>query len=223
MVWSSIPFLAYAQETEAVIPAHDFQRDPIEEWGARILTGVLVLCIAVVLYSLLRYRGRLAGPASWMLLIAGVGVLPPMSVLFGTLLVFHRAERVEFCASCHLTMQDYVDDMRSPESESLAAVHFKNRYIASNQCYDCHTGYGMFGTVQAKIDGMIDVYKYYTRTFKRPIAMRHPYPNDDCLKCHAESVKWVVFHEEFRGDLFSGEMTCMACHAELNPAHILPE
>ena len=48
-------------------------------------------------------------------------------------------------------MQVYVDDMLDSESESLAAVHYKNRYIPSNQCYDCHTSYGMFGTVEAKM------------------------------------------------------------------------
>ena len=56
-------------------------------------------------------------------------------------------------------MQSFVDDMRDPKSESMAAVHFKNKYIPDNQCYVCHTSYGMFGTVEAKMSGMIDVYR----------------------------------------------------------------
>ena len=144
---------------------------------------------------------------------------------FGNLLVFERAEKVEFCASCHLTMQVYVDDMVDPESESLAAVHYKNRYIPSKQCYDCHTSYGMFGTVEAKMAGTIDTYKYYTGIYTFPIKMRHPYSNGDCLKCHAESVKWKgqEMHVENREGLFADEMSCLECHDPMgHPAHIPP-
>lgn len=198
-----------------------FQHDPVEYYGARFLTGILIVAIGLVLYSLVRYRGRIAGPVSWGLLIAGVLILPSISLLFGTLLVFERAERVEFCASCHLTMRPYVEDMKNLQSASLAAIHYKNRFIPSNQCYDCHTSYGMFGTVEAKMDGVLDVYKYYTRTFRLPIKMRRPYPNNDCLKCHAESAKFAGSHQEFKEELFAGKSTCMQCHGESNPAHIL--
>ena len=116
----------------------------------------MILAVAILLYSLIRYRGKLTGRLAWALLVSGVGLFPLLSVSFGNLLVFERAEKVEFCASCHLTMQVYVDDMVDPESESLAAVHYKNRYIPSKQCYDCHTSYGMFGTVEAKMAGTID-------------------------------------------------------------------
>ena len=213
-------------QDEAAAFVHDFQHDPVEEGLASFLTIVLVVAVATVLYSLIRYRGRLTGRLAWALLIAGVGVLPLLSVSFGNLLVFERAEKVEFCASCHLTMQVYVDDMVDPESESLAAVHYKNRYIPSKQCYDCHTSYGMFGTVEAKMAGTIDTYKYYTGTYTFPIKMRHPYSNGDCLKCHAESVKWKgqEMHVENREGLFADEMSCLECHDPMgHPAHILPE
>ena len=55
--------------------------------------------------------------------------------------------------------------------------------------------------------------------FKLPVNLRHPYPNTDCLKCHAESVKWLAVHDEFKASLFSGETSCMQCHGEANPAH----
>ncbi len=144
-----------------------------------------------------------------------------MATGLGTLLVFDRAERVEFCASCHLTMQTFVDDMRDPKSESLAAVHFKNKYIPDNQCYVCHTSYGMFGTVEAKMSGMIDVYKYFTRTYPKVLSMREPYPNHDCLKCHVESAKWLKHdeHAATRDDLFADKMKCLDCHGSDHPAH----
>ena len=216
-----VPSWAYGQSVEA-----SFQHDPVEHYGSRVLTGLLIAGICLVTYSLIRYRGRIVGWGAWGLLLASVGVAPLISVLFGTILVFERAEQVEFCASCHLTMQVYVDDMKDLDSGSMAAVHYKNRYIPSNQCYDCHTSYGMHGTVQAKMASMIDVYKYYTGTYQLPIQMRHPYPNNDCLKCHAEAIQWAEqeLHMENKEALFSGEISCMDCHGPMgNPAHVLPE
>ena len=215
-LWTLLPLQAFAQHPDSA-----FQRDPVEEYGARVLTVVIVLGIVVVLYSLLRYRGRLTGFLSWTLLALGIAVLPLLTSGFGTVLVFERAERVEFCESCHLTMRAFVKDMKNPQSESLAALHYKNRYIADNQCYVCHTGYGLFGTVQAKQEGLHDVYRYYTRTFKLPVTLRHPYPNNDCLKCHAESAKWLSVHGDFKEDLFSSKTSCLDCHGQSNPAHII--
>ena len=203
-VWGWAVAGAYGQAGDVETLAHDFQHDPVEEGLSRFLAVVLILAATILLYSLIRYRGRLTDRLAWALLISGVGLFPVLSVSFGNLLVFERAEKVEFCASCHITMQVYVDDMIDAESESLAAVHYKNQYIPTNQCYDCHTSYGMFGTVEAKISGMIDTYRYYTNTYTLPIEMRAPYPNGDCLKCHAKSVKWQAQEAgpEFQGGVF---------------------
>jgi nitrate/TMAO reductase-like tetraheme cytochrome c subunit len=196
-----------------------FQQDPVEHLTSEILVFLIVVGVAVVLYSLIRYRGRTERPESWGLLLLGVGILPIVTGMVGTVLVFERAEHVEFCASCHLTMQPYVDDLKNPQSSSLAALHYKNRYIASNQCYQCHTSYGMHGTVEAKMAGMIDTFKYYTRTYKLPIRMREPYKNDDCLKCHADSQKWLGLHGDVKEQIFSGDMKCLDCHGQDHPAH----
>jgi nitrate/TMAO reductase-like tetraheme cytochrome c subunit len=207
------PLLTLAQESSK------FQSDPVERFGSRFLAGLIVVGIAIVLYSLVRYRGHTVGAMSWASLALGVAILPVLSSGVGTVLVFERAERVQFCESCHLTMKGFVTDMKNPQSESLAALHFKNRYIPDNQCYVCHTSYGMFGTVEAKRSGMHDVWKYYTRTFKLPVKLREKYPNHDCLKCHADSVKWLAVHEEFKAGLFADETSCMDCHGATNPAH----
>ena len=209
-----LPLIAHAQQ-----PGAQYQQDPVEHVAARLVAGLAILGIAVVVISLLKYRGAAVGPASWGFLIAGAVALPLLMTGVGTILVFERAERVEFCASCHLTMKAFVDDMKNPQSNSLAALHYKNRYIPDNQCYECHTSYGLFGTVQAKKEGLNDVYRYYTRTFHLPIHLLHPYPNNDCLKCHAGSVKWNEAHADYKDALFSGEATCMQCHADSNPAH----
>ncbi len=160
------------------------------------------------------------GPVSWGLLFAGAVAIPLLITGVGTILVFQKAERVEFCASCHLTMKSFVDDMQeshratawrrcitgtatSPTTSVIAAIR--------------RTAYSV--PWKRKKKGLNDVYKYYTRTFHLPIKLRHPYPNHDCLKCHAGSAKWIASHEDYKDALFSGQATCMQCHADSNPAH----
>lgn len=211
-------FLARPAATETL---QDFQYDPVEDWAARILVWVLLLSLATVGYLLITsLRGRLDGLLGKGLLITGVVLLPVFSVATGMLLVLARAERVEFCGSCHKIMADYVRDMTNPVGEGLAAVHFKYRYIASDQCYTCHTSYGLFGTVEAKLHGIGEVFRYYTGTYDLPLSMWNPYPNGDCLKCHARSSKWLAHEEHVLGgakeELFAGETSCLSCH---EPAH----
>jgi nitrate/TMAO reductase-like tetraheme cytochrome c subunit len=194
-------------------------RDPAEMYATRFLIAILVFGVSLLAFSLLRYRGRTDGPAAWAALILGVLIVPPISTMFGIMLAFERAERVEFCGSCHGAMKAYVDDMRDPASDSLAALHYKNSYIPRNQCYTCHTSFGIFGTVEAKIAGMVDVHKYYTHSFREPLTMREPYRNDDCLKCHGGSVKWSANHADSKAAILAREMRCLDCHGQTHPPH----
>ena len=204
---------------EATAQQHAFQQDPVDQYMSRFLAVVILIGLGLVLWSLSRYRGRDIGAISWGFLIAGTSIFPMMLTGVGTILALERVRTVPLCGSCHLTMRSYVDDMMNPESNSLAAVHYTNRYIAENQCYECHTSYGMLGTLEAKKQGVIDVYKYYTHTFQLPLQLRHPYRDGDCLKCHAGATKWIAAHEESQQRIFAGELTCMQCHRETNPAH----
>jgi hypothetical protein len=79
--------------------------------------------------------------------------------------------------------------------------------------------------VHAKTEGVIDLYKYYTGTFRAPITMRGTYANAFCLKCHGESAKFnaIKDHYKIRAALFSDRRPCMDCHAEAAPAHVVSE
>lgn len=197
------------------------QFDPVDHYGSRVLAGLIVLGIVLVLYSLIRYRGKAAGAASWGVLVLGAGILPILVSSAGGVLVVERSQKVEMCNSCHLAMRPYVDDMKNPKSQSLAALHYTNRYIADDQCYTCHTGYGMFGTVMAKKQAMVDVFQYYTGRYKAPLKMHDAYPNNDCLKCHAGSAKFQATHKKDKDALLADEVSCAQCHDDDNPAHNL--
>ena len=206
------PIVLYAAD-----PGSDFRFDPVEDWAARILTWALVAAVILVSYALFAVlRGELRGVPGKVIMLVGVVLLPSFSVATGMLLVFIRAESVEFCASCHHVMQAYADDMNDPEGTGIAAVHFVNQYIPGNQCYECHTSYGLFGTVEAKLHGIGEVYRYYTHTYNQPIEMWQPYANRDCLKCHANSRKWLLVDahtdEDMLAQLFDDRISCMDCH-----------
>ena len=70
--------------------------------------------------------------------------------------------------------------------------------------------------LEAKIHGIGEVAKYYTGFYDPPVAMWRPYRNADCLKCHAESDKWLSVEEhtddETEAELFADRMSCMSCH-----------
>jgi nitrate/TMAO reductase-like tetraheme cytochrome c subunit len=211
-LWFLSPIVVNASD-----PASDFRFDPVEHWAARILTWALVAAAVLAAYALVAViRGELNGIAGRSIMAVGVVILPSFSVATGMLLVFVRAGSVEFCASCHHVMQDYEDDMKNPEGTGIAAVHYSNQYIPGNQCYECHTSYGLFGTFEAKIHGIGEVYRYYTHTYDLPIEMWHPYSNRDCLKCHASSRKWLAVDahtdEDAQDSLFNDRTSCMSCH-----------
>lgn len=195
----------------------DFQYDAAEYWGGRILTWLSILTLISITVTLIGVvQGRASGAAGKTLILVSAVLLPSFSVATGMVLVFARAERVEFCGSCHLAMDPFVTDMRDPSGSGLAAVHFANRYIPGEQCYECHTSYGLFGTLQAKIHGATQVLRYYGGAFSPPVRLWQPYPNADCLKCHAESRLWLAepshTADGMAEELFDDRTSCMDCH-----------
>jgi nitrate/TMAO reductase-like tetraheme cytochrome c subunit len=151
-------------------------------------------------------------------LFFGLAVLPIVVIFFGYTHGLAGMETVRACGGCHV-MTGHVRDLENAQSESLAAVHFKNRYIREDHCYTCHSDYGMLGTLSAKADGLGHVYHYVTGTHTSPIKIRQPYQNQRCLTCHDGAQKFVNspgHPAEVRPQLLSGEVSCLDCHG---PAH----
>src|SRR6266513_5948079 len=72
---------------------------------------------------------------------------------------------------------------------TLVSKHFQNRWIPDDQCYTCHTGYGLSGNIQAKIGGLSHVTHEYFTGVPKEIKIHRPFNVDTCLHCHGESAK----------------------------------
>ena len=66
----------------------------------------------------------------------------------------------------------------------------------------------MFGTLQAKMDGLGHVVRNVTGRYPLPLKIAHPYPSRRCLGCHGESQKFLQTEGHPKEDLpklLSGE------------------
>ncbi len=172
----------------------------------------------LIAYVLLFRRRQLATLQSKWMLFVGVCVLPVPVMVLSTAVGMEQAKAVSFCQSCHV-MKTFVADMEDHGSNRLAAVHFKNRYIQRYHCYICHTDYGLFGTVEAKVSGLSHIWKETTGSYSLPIKVRQPYRFTICLDCHAGSVKFDR-HKEHHAIVertIRGEIGCTACHGSSHP------
>ncbi len=148
-------------------------------------------------------------------------VLPATAVFLANYHTFEGVHEVRGCASCHV-MLPMVNDMRDPGSETLAARHYKNKWIAENQCYHCHSDYGLGGDLEAKMTGFRHLARYTTRTYHEPIVARVKFDNNNCLHCHEGTPLWVAvpLHVTSHKELAANQMTCLECHGEAHPTPV---
>ena len=127
----------------------------------------------------------LSAAALWKLLAFGALVaMPAAAVAVANYHTFVGVHEVEACNRCHV-MRPMVTDMMDPKSDTLAARHFKNRWIPKDQCYACHSDYGLSGDLAAKMEGFRHLARYTTRTYDGADPYRGTFDNANCLKCHA--------------------------------------
>lgn len=186
--------------------------------GTLALAAIVVGVVGLLLVEFVFKRRVSLGTYRWLLLF-GLLVIPAFALLGATGSMFEEMKTVEACNSCHV-MNPFVDDMRDPRSATLAARHFRTGAIPAKQCYSCHTGYGIFGTMEAKRDGFRHWLLYTTRTWKEPITFKGSYPNANCLGCHATMPRFraVPSHQALREPLARDEMGCYTCHGLPHPA-----
>jgi cytochrome c nitrite reductase small subunit len=186
--------------------------------GSIALAAIILGVLGLVLVEFV-WKHRLPRATYRWLLLFGLLVLPAFALLGSSGSMFEEMKTVQACNSCHV-MNVFVEDMYDPRSASLAARHFQSGAIPTQQCYACHTGYGIFGTAEAKRDGFRHWLLYVTRTWEEPIRFAGSYPNANCLACHATAPRFqaVESHRALRESLARDEMACYTCHALPHPS-----
>ena len=184
--------------------------------GAGILLG-LASAALLVFFLMKGAEWRATSAAKWTL-FAGLFLLPSMTMLTGNVVGFHNTR--QSCAQCH-TMDPWIADMKDPNSKTLAAAHYKDRLINEDQCYTCHTGYGLAGNIQAKLSGLSHVTHYYVTGVPAEIRIKRPFPVATCLHCHVDAAGYQKIEQhvdaEMKPKILSGEMSCFECHAAPHP------
>jgi trimethylamine-N-oxide reductase (cytochrome c), cytochrome c-type subunit TorC len=202
------------------------------DWAVRTTTVLALAMIAAALASLVLGRRERRSSVLGVVRILGLFACPLFLFPLGNFATFETSKRVEFCETCHTAMDPYVQDMRSPESRTLAARHFANRYIQNDQCFACHADYGLFGEAKAKVRGLRHVYYWITDTpearGEEQIHHYGPYQNSLCLTCHAGSKRFLEakngVHRDVAGELAARDpatgkpvRACLQCHGPAHP------
>lgn len=183
--------------------------------------GGLALAAWLLLTIVRGLRERAPACPSAALLVAGLIVVPVLALAGASTRMVADMKAVEACASCHV-MDRFVSDMFDTTSVTLAARHFRADSMPATACYSCHTGYGIFGSVDAKKDGLHHWWRYVTRSWEEPIEMLRRYPNATCLACHPAEPMFadsIPLHVALRDSLEADVVTCFMCHGEPHARH----
>ncbi|MBI4027281.1 MAG: NapC/NirT family cytochrome c [Verrucomicrobia bacterium] len=216
---SIAPLVAAAAETGA------FERpeDVVLLWARRAGLVVMFISVTLTLFVLLLRRKRLMESQSKWLLFLGLCVFPIPVVLLSSGVGMEESKSVKFCSSCHQPMGPFVNDMQNPASETLAAIHYKNSLIQHEQCWTCHSDYGISGTAKAKLTGLSHIAAVTLNTWTPPIKLPGAYPWRICLGCHGNSARFKAprkepaAHEGLVAEVLKGGLACTDCHPSAHP------
>lgn len=154
-----------------------------------------------------------------LLALAAFLVLPPATVFLGSYHLFEGIKETQSCMSCHV-MNPMGNDLYDPESNSLAARHYRNKWIPDKHCYSCHADYGLSGTLEAKAEGFRHLARYTTGTYREPIRYKMTFNNENCLHCHGGTPKFaaVKSHHTASERLGTSGLSCLNCHGAAHPS-----
>jgi len=185
--------------------------------------GLFPLLVALPAIAIL-LRGLVLGKLPPALAVAGI-VLPIAAYGFGSLFVMEKSKEVAFCGSCHI-MTPITQSLEANDN-LLASTHFKRGLVPHDQaCYTCHSGYGIWGTMDAKMAGLMHMVRTLTGWYDLPLKLNGKFDIASCLNCHAAAPAFraVEAHQnpELQKQILSGEMSCTGlCHPEAHPASAL--
>lgn len=190
--------------------------DPHYLW----LFGVALALLAIAVLGVGLVRGRLSAT-----LLLPALLLPAAAYAVGHLFVLEESKSVAFCGSCHATMSPLVAALPE-DNDTISSAHWRRGAVAHETgCYQCHSGYGIWGGVGAKLAGVRHMVRTVTRRYTFPLRS-HQFDNASCLGCHAQAVGFMEVEEHLdpdtQAELVSGETGCAGeCHDDAHPESAL--
>jgi nitrate/TMAO reductase-like tetraheme cytochrome c subunit len=174
-------------------------------------TLVAVVAAFILYFAAPRLVGSTAGKLA---LLFGIVFLPSVAVATGAAYAFQASSTTAFCNSCH-EMTPYGKSLFVDDRAVVPAVHYQRRLVdRDHACFECHTNYAMFGSVQAKLDGLRHVWVHYLGEIPETFELYEPYPNRNCLHCHDDARGFLeaVPHAGKFEALLADEQSCLECH-----------
>jgi cytochrome c nitrite reductase small subunit len=211
------PIAAWAAEDAVPLPRGWI--GTTSEWMRGFGIGFTLLNLALLAFAWRSLRAGGVTPTARGWLFVAVGLVPLMVAFLSFAHGLESSTTVSACGSCH-AMTPFVQDLQDVKSDTLAATHFKNRYIQESQCYTCHSDYGLAGTFKAKLEGLGHVWRYSLGAYSLPLKLNNPYPYVRCLGCHGASQKFLNASghpKEEMKNLLSGSVSCIDCHGPAHP------
>jgi len=164
-------------------------------------------------------------------IIIGAGIL--LAALIGIVIPFTAMQfenHDSFCASCHTEGEVTFYNrslVTSAHTTDLASYHAAKQ---AARCIDCHTGPGIIGRYGGLMAGSTDLISYFSGHYPQPAVLEEPYPDANCLKCHADLTSKEDFNNHFHYFLSTWQSSdphaagCVDCHSSHdanNPADIM--
>jgi cytochrome c-type protein NapC len=192
-------------------------------------TAVIAAAISAVIIIWYLVTRPPLGRLTKVLLLFGLGIMPIGVALTGNVAGFEYTLKRQFCSSCHV-MLPYTEDAADPKSDSLAAIHSRNKSFGGESCYTCHADYKIFGAMTTKLNGLKHMYYYVTQYADSGaygengprIHLYKPFKNESCTRCHSTTAPNWLSVEDHGGmieDLRAGNASCVDCHggAQVHP------
>ena len=184
-------------------------------WSA-VLAAALA-CAAAILLVWRLVTGRPAPPS-----YATAGLLLPIAAYgLASLYMLEGSKQVSFCGSCHV-MTPIVKSLQSNDG-SLASTHYTRGLVPHEEaCFTCHSGYGIWGGVDAKMAGVMHMVRTATGWYELPLKHNGPFDIDSCLGCHAfaPTFRAVEAHQDpdLQKQLWARQIGCTGiCHPAAHP------
>lgn len=191
-------------------------------WFLPVVLGLAMAFAAWLYWSIPRLSAERGGRV---VLLVALLVLPLLLLPMGVAQTLGASQSREFCNSCH-EMGTYEHSLFYEDSEFLPANHFQKRLVPTKTaCFACHTDYTLYGNLTAKLNGLKHVLIHFTGQVpaKGEIELYSPYPNANCLKCHAGSRAFdgVSQHDSDKvtlDDLYANRVSCSSkgCHDSIH-------